>query len=289
MKSKHLIISPHLDDAVLSCGASIAQWQEAEDKVLVVSVFSSCDDYSQELNSIYEIRRKQDIEAIAFLRAKAIHLGFTDAPFRSSNYHNFSTILFHHEDEDNLLKEAIAAAISKLIKEYAPDHVFFPLGVGGHIDHHLVYRSSFKIDYPSNQIQFYEELPYALVPDWTEVRLQKMGHDHELSPLLNLPKSLLDVQLAFIHNYTMDEADKKASDLQYLHELNSLKTENKIITSRLIRERTHFDKHFFEKKCEAILYYQTEWPTLFGQAENIKKILNPDSKELYSESFLKKK
>ncbi|WP_188466004.1 PIG-L family deacetylase [Marivirga lumbricoides] len=287
MKNKYLIISPHLDDAVLSCGASMAQWKEEGAEVLVASIFSSCAEYNEKMNAVYQNRRKQDIEALSFLGVKAIHLDFTDAPFRNGNYHSFSTILFNHNAEDKELEKSIALAISKLLHEIKPNQVCFPLGVGGHIDHHLVHKSSYHTDFEALKIQFYEELPYALVPGWTEIRLQKLGYAYELYPLLNLPSSLLDIKLPFVHNYTMDEIDKKASNLLYLEELNSLKTE-KVITSKLTREKSYFDKHFFKKKCEAILYYQTEWPSLFGDAKNIKTILNPDSGEAYSESFWKK-
>ncbi|WP_375578530.1 PIG-L family deacetylase [Marivirga tractuosa] len=290
MKNKYLIISPHLDDAVLSCGASMAQWQEKGADVIVASVFSSCADSRLELKEIYETRKKQDIEALTFLGAKAIHLGFTDAPFRSSrSYYNFSTILFHHEDEERILEQSIATEISKIIKEYTPDSILFPLGVGGHIDHHLVYRSSFKLDYPTEKIQFYEDLPYALVPGWTEVRLHKMDYKHELRPFSDFQGHLLDLKLPFLHNYTMDEDDKKASNLQYQKEIKYLTTVKKNTKGRLILDKIYLSKHFFEKKCEAILHYKTEWPILFGESENIKKVLHPNTEKHYTESFWKKK
>lgn len=267
----------------------MAHWQEKGADVIVASVFSSCADSRLELKEIYETRKKQDVEALTFLGAKAIHLGFTDAPFRSSNYHNFSTILFHHEAEDKHLEQSIASAISKLISEYFPDQIFLPLGVGGHIDHHLVHRSSFQLKYPAERMHFYEELPYSLVPGWTDVRLQKLGYKHDLNLKQNFPGCLLDIQLPFVHNYTMDEADKKASDMLYLQEIKSLTTETNSSKDRLIQEKRHFNLQSFEKKSEAILYYKTEWPALFGEPENIKKVLHPNTEKHYTESFWKKK
>ena len=74
MKNKFLIISPHLDDAVLSCGASMAQWQEEGAEVIVASIFTSCAEYNEKMNAVYQNRRKQDIEALSFLAGLCILL-----------------------------------------------------------------------------------------------------------------------------------------------------------------------------------------------------------------------
>ena len=299
---KYLIISPHLDDAVLSCGASMAHWASEGNEVVVATVFTSCGDYSDGMNALYKKRRQQDREAIAKLGCKHIHLGFIDAPFRNNNYHNFSTILFHHEtveDDFDDLKEKIEQSIKSLIDSFCPDNLLFPLGVGGHIDHNIVYWSSLQVAPLVRQLTYYEDLPYAFVPGWSLIRRAKVGISILLEEVQSFTKAaspvpLDHIALPFLQNYVVDTEDKATSNQKYEEELYYLKSIadgslTHILTGNHLKfeEATH-QEEFFSAKCEAIKAYKTEWPALFGNEENnIGTVLHPNPTLPYFERFWK--
>src|SRR5580692_7468527 len=67
--SAAVIMSPHLDDAVLSCGALPARLQ-----LRAIGV-TDADDF-------YEQRRAEDAKVVAEIGAVVVHLGLRDAMFR---------------------------------------------------------------------------------------------------------------------------------------------------------------------------------------------------------------
>ncbi len=85
-------ISPHLDDAVLSCGALLA----GQHRVTVATVFTAAAPRPWSLparkqlralggvdaEDFFAQRRAEDAEVLAGLGAAAVHLGFRDALFR---------------------------------------------------------------------------------------------------------------------------------------------------------------------------------------------------------------
>lgn len=292
-----LIISPHLDDAVLSCGASMAKWVADGDRVVVATVFTSCADHSPQMQALYKKRKRQDKEALERLGCGHFHMEFTDAPFRTHAYQDFSTILFHHEPAKGELVQAIALAIASFIKEVLPDFLMFPLGVGGHVDHNIVYWSSLQVAGLVDNVAYYEELPYALVPLWTALRLSKLGvcpfNQGNNNLHLNVsPISLSDLPLPFLRNYMVNKADLKRSDAHYQKEMiylkstleaSETKTESNVTANKI---EEWIDNTFFLRKWEAIKLYQTEWKVLFGEPENnILEVLHPTFPEAYQEYF----
>ena len=69
-----LVVSPHLDDAVLSLSAWLASRSRLE-RVVVATVFSEGD-------ADYPTRRAEDVAALSLLGAEPLHLGLLDAPER---------------------------------------------------------------------------------------------------------------------------------------------------------------------------------------------------------------
>ena len=92
---RFVFISPHLDDAVLSCGALI-EALAASNETVVATVFSEASPApwsrpargflkacgEPDALALYERRREEDIAALESMGARPLHLGFTDAIFR---------------------------------------------------------------------------------------------------------------------------------------------------------------------------------------------------------------
>jgi LmbE family N-acetylglucosaminyl deacetylase len=286
--SRLLIISPHLDDAVLSCGARIATTTESGGEVIVATCFTTPGEAApEELKQLYDRRKTDDGEALKMLGAGFRHLGFTDAPFRNPQYHNFNTILFHHHlpVEETTLVRQLTATLEKLIGELKPDEVAFPLGTGGHIDHHLVWESSKTFWNRSCIVSFYEDLPYALVPGWSAVRWNQLGMRTEKGEKnrqageeekMDLPGA----PFPFVHNYMSSSEDRRLSLEKYDKEYEGLEhglwnTHQCIFNGKVfVRTLYKADARNFNIKCRAIPNYSSEWPVLFGPDEqNIREML----------------
>jgi len=137
------VVSPHLDDAALSVGASIAARTAAGGDVVVVSVCTVVD---------HADRVAEDRAAIAALGARHVHLGLLDAPLRgvAENWAG----LCDSDDDD-----AFAAAIAERLRPVLADatEVWGPLAVGGHIDHRATSSALRQLGH----FTAWEERPYA--------------------------------------------------------------------------------------------------------------------------------
>lgn len=274
-----LFISPHLDDALLSCGARIWQSTQAGQDVLVASVFTNPSPHSADSHKTsYQKRISDDKQATQLLGARSVHMGFIDAPFRNKQYRDFTSILFHHElpKSDRPVMLAVAKHLRQLIQESNPDEVWFPLGVGGHIDHHIVYESSKLLKDVQAQFHYYEDLPYALLPGWNSVRWHQLKATPEKKSqnLKTQKMSLVETSFSFVHNYMASPQDKLTAMVKYDREWETMHPHMSHTTTWTLDKapfslsHTIAPSHFFVKKCEAISCYTTEWPILFGREVN---------------------
>ncbi|BAV08668.1 N-acetylglucosaminyl deacetylase, LmbE family [Filimonas lacunae] len=281
--TKLLFISPHLDDVVLSCGAYIASVAGTTAAVTIASVFTSSGEQDDAVvNALYEVRRNDDIRAAALLGATAIHLGFADAPLRNSHYHNFNTLLFHHQlpEQELPVAERIAARLQSLVQTLQPDVVYFPLGVGGHIDHQVVYASSKMITHAT--IRWYEDLPYAWLPGWSMVRMTQLQGVPDTATAYGSfeAPAVTASTLRFITSYISSEEDKARSYAMWQHEWGLLRQPYQHVLQWQLpdgmyaRQAHSMPLHSVLAKADAISCYDTEWPALFGEEkQDIEKTL----------------
>ena len=164
MTTRNLVVflSPHLDDAVLSCAGAIRHHVVLGDRVVVATVFSDGANAS--------LRRDEDHAAVASLGAEAVHLGLLDAPERLGIARSHRALV---EDAD--VREADVAAVRHAI--HADVHgvhdarIYAPLGVGEHVDHRVVHAASCELP----GAVFYEDRPYAFLAGAVRARLLALG------------------------------------------------------------------------------------------------------------------
>lgn len=164
-----LIVSPHLDDAVLSCAGAIREHVRRGDQVIVATVFTQGHDHAQ--------RRAEDLRAVASLGAIALHLGLLDAPDRLGCARTHRALV-----EEAVVVEAdvawVQGVLDAAIRRVKPSHVWGPLGVGGHIDHRVVHaalsgHASGTGGTPGAVL--YEDRPYAFLAGAVRRRLLDLG------------------------------------------------------------------------------------------------------------------
>lgn len=154
-----IFVSPHLDDAVLSCGGLICKSINDNKKVLVVTVFTKSDKNNQ---VEFKKRINEDMEALNVLGCNGLNLNFLEGSFRYKKC-DYKSLLNKNELYENLLIKKIGKEINKLIKlKLKPEGcLYFPMSVGGHIDHKIIRKIGENIK-EKYKISFWEDFPYCL-------------------------------------------------------------------------------------------------------------------------------
>jgi LmbE family N-acetylglucosaminyl deacetylase len=177
-----LVVSPHLDDAVLSVGGLLALIDAAEGAATVVSVFAGPappgepSAFVEELHARWALgdepvvgRRAEDARALALVGAAPVHLDFADAVYRRSadgtpRYPDWPAVGGGVlRDEDDLV-DAVARALGEELAARRPGSVLAPLACGGHVDHLVTRRAVERLARASRASWarwWYEDLPYT--------------------------------------------------------------------------------------------------------------------------------
>ena len=174
-----LIVSPHRDDASLSLGGLMVARAQQEAhmvcNVFTVSSWLGNDFYPTPMRAVSMLRAAEELLSLQILGATGVGLGLWEADIRNfhrdatENYSLRDDIIF--EGDPNLRslgeRDTVEHGLAQLMERLAPTRVYFPLGLGSHIDHvflrdvGIARVPGIRRAYPGCQIYFYEDLPYA--------------------------------------------------------------------------------------------------------------------------------
>lgn len=161
-----VFLSPHLDDAVFSCGGLIAKLAQSGERVLIVNIFS---EYAEKSD-----RHEEEFRVADFLNIDILHLGELDAVFRNKSYKSLLQMFSRVDSADRLNLPGLANKLKNLLGGITYDTIYAPLGVGWHVDHLLTHELSQLIG-EKTKICYYEDAPYILLPNFTAYRLAQFG------------------------------------------------------------------------------------------------------------------
>lgn len=212
----HIYLSPHLDDAALSCGGSIARFVAAGDPVLVVNICSGSPPadsplsaFAQQLHARWGLppdaavqrRLHEDIEALETLGADSYQLDLLDAIYRSpADYQNDAT-LFGPVAPGDPLVAALLARLEPLAARFPAAIIYAPLGVGNHVDHQATYQAAMALAQRGYTVACYEDLPYATVPGALEQRLEQIGGAAMFLPTVTAIDAAITRKISAIEAY----------------------------------------------------------------------------------------
>jgi LmbE family N-acetylglucosaminyl deacetylase len=178
-----LFLSPHLDDAVLSCGGLISRLTRVGHQVVILTVFagsSPVPEFSAAARQLHglcgypdelavDVRRREDRAALEHLGAKGEHLDFPECLYRCDShglplYPTLDSIFPETPSEPRLLEE-LSRSLARRVGELGPGRVFLPLAIGRHVDHTLV-RNAVDEERVRHagalaHIVYWEDFPYA--------------------------------------------------------------------------------------------------------------------------------
>jgi LmbE family N-acetylglucosaminyl deacetylase len=191
------VISPHLDDAALSCSLLMAAhpgsylttvFADGPASVRPLTPWDRAGRYFTDGADVMGTRRAEDARAAVLIQATARHLSYWDRQYRNDRY-GYTGL------PDRDLPEVIAEDL--LRQDPAADAWVIPLGLG-HPDHRLAADAALiavQRWLPFQRVYLYEELPYA-VEDPAEVAGRK--------------QRLAERGLALVADHTLERRDDRA-------------------------------------------------------------------------------
>jgi LmbE family N-acetylglucosaminyl deacetylase len=177
----HVYLSPHYDDASLSCGGAIHQQVQNGWPVLVLTIFAAAPGPEESLSPLAQAmhqswgnprymvtaRQAEDQAAMQILGADYVRLNLADCIYRGRPeagewyYPGEASIFGQVHTAEELLPLTIADAIEELVPAGESTVLYAPLAVGHHVDHQLVCAAARQLQQRSWLIAFYEDYPYV--------------------------------------------------------------------------------------------------------------------------------
>jgi LmbE family N-acetylglucosaminyl deacetylase len=165
------IVSPHLDDALLSCGILIQRQKALSDDIFILNIFSA--------GTNSENRKREDQNAAEAIGARPFFLDELDAPDRDPKYKPLEKLFFSPlGDTDLPLIERVAGRVQEFLSQNRIDIAYFPLAAGFHIDHRVTFEAGLRIR--KTPVRFYEDRPYILWPGMLQGRMNEIGSNAAL-------------------------------------------------------------------------------------------------------------
>lgn len=170
-----IYVSPHFDDAVLSCGGLI--WEQTHSG-MPVEIWTVCagdpppgptSSLAEEMHQTWktasaletvQLRRVEDQNAARRVGARVVHLPIPDCIYRRSGTGNLyypESVFVIPNPREQELAEQIAALLADRLSQY--DTLVCPLTIGGHVDHRITRAALELLNRP---LWYYADIPYAL-------------------------------------------------------------------------------------------------------------------------------
>jgi LmbE family N-acetylglucosaminyl deacetylase len=175
-----IFLSPHPDDAVLSCGGWIYQLAQDGERPIVITIFGgdgSADvplsTYAASLHERWQLgddaparRRDEDRAACDRLGCYLIQLPFADAVYRVDpitrrHLYDSEEAIFGEVCDEELI-DRVAEAVQTRVRQVAYARLVVPLTAGKHVDHVITRQAAERL--PVDMI-YYEDYPYAELPE----------------------------------------------------------------------------------------------------------------------------
>jgi LmbE family N-acetylglucosaminyl deacetylase len=179
----HIYLSPHLDDAVLSCGGRIHQQSQRGERVSVITLCAgdppqaALSPFAQALHLRWNtpreaaaIRRAEDRAALGLLGAEPVHWDVPDCIYRADPqtgaflYASEAALFGVWQAAEHPLAQRLAADIARHVHAHPDSRLYVPLGIGNHVDHQLTRRAAEATGLP---LIYYEDYPYAAREPYT--------------------------------------------------------------------------------------------------------------------------
>jgi LmbE family N-acetylglucosaminyl deacetylase len=176
-----LFFSPHIDDAIFSCGGLILKLLKKKRKIAVVNIFTKANDHKLKTGSIkkelkkynfksakklYSSRKRSEKEIAKKINIDVFFLDFEDGLFRKNKdeflYPNYECLFSGkiNKDEKDIFEKIKAKVLPYIENCNKKTEIYLPLGVGKHIDHIITKKVVKKLGKNLNTF-LWEDVPYS--------------------------------------------------------------------------------------------------------------------------------
>ena len=246
---QHIFLSPHLDDAVASCGGTIAKLVYQREDVLVLTVFTKNPDIEKipkkfHKFAIYDQRKKEDQKALNRLSVDYKWLDIEERAYRQPLLKKPTDIFKINLSEglkqfSNITK--IQAELDKLIEKHPKSIFYAPLAIGNHFDHVEVFLATlmYMVDYAIfEKFQFYVDF-YGMIS--TRIRNKHYLGKKLITLGTKKPETssfklfmISTIMNSMISGYSIESLlPSKYLDIEWVFKTNSIKGYEKLKLSAL--------------------------------------------------------
>jgi LmbE family N-acetylglucosaminyl deacetylase len=200
----HIYLSPHADDALLSCGGAMHRQVEAGDTVRVITVFAGdptgadLSPFAVEQHGYWgnppapmALRRAEDVAAMVRIGSELCHLDLLDAVYRTAPggrwpYTDLTSLFGSVDPEDPIAPASLVEQLSLHLAAKVDVILYAPLAVGHHVDHQIVHTAARDFLAGKYRVAFYEDYPYAEEGGATESALSASGGEGWTAHIVSL-------------------------------------------------------------------------------------------------------
>jgi LmbE family N-acetylglucosaminyl deacetylase len=190
-----IYLSPHLDDAALSCGGLIWEQTQHGNQVSIWTIcagdppsgelsefaFHLHERWGVDLNAV-SVRRTEDVISCQLLGAESWHIPTPDCIYRTSIegttylYNNNTEIFGEIHSGDQSLIENLRSLLHHKIPKAV--NLVCPLTIGDHVDHKLTRKIAEQLDV---KLWYYPDFPYVIDTRDSFGRHRMVYRSHQIS------------------------------------------------------------------------------------------------------------
>ena len=181
-----VVLSPHLDDAALSCFGLLDHLGGVVPRLVIticcgnpapapgfgdVEKFRTGNDLTPYGNP--DERRQEDIAAMEAMGCEFVHLGFEDGVYRRSPasgdyiYRTTREKFVRPRIEDASHIEELFLVLRRMCQNLGRLLLVAPLAIGYHVDHSITAHNALRLENNSVDLLFFEDFPYVLDPRYS--------------------------------------------------------------------------------------------------------------------------
>jgi LmbE family N-acetylglucosaminyl deacetylase len=209
-----IFLSPHPDDAVLSCGGYIYQLAQLGERPIVMTIFGGDapagvprSDFARSLQARWQMgddapaqRRDEDRAACDRLGCYLIHLPLADAVYRVDDHgqplYAAEETIFGAIREASIV-EQVAEELRPRVERVFNARLVVPLTAGQHVDHVITREAAECLN---ADLIYYEDYPYAEQP---ERMTHVWGGNEWMSESIGLSEAALNAKIeAFLLHHS---------------------------------------------------------------------------------------
>lgn len=189
-----VVISPHMDDAILSCGGLLDLLLKHMDCLTVTVCTADPANVPRENPphgiALPSLRRNEEIAALNALGCKLLQLDLLDAIYRRHSltgellYPAMDSIWSMPAADDDRHFQLLRGRLKSLCGPVGnrPTLIVSPMGIGHHVDHILCTQAALSVAGSTDEILLYEDFPYVVdqgahvgVADDAERAMKRLG------------------------------------------------------------------------------------------------------------------